>query len=316
VNYLVLHGTEDGDLSSFHGSRQFERIQFTDNQYWCKATLYIRGANHGQFNTVWGRHDQSGFGARFLNFSGIMPPDAQRQIAKVSISAFLEATLHGQTDYLTLFRTPQAGQKWLPPTVYRNKFQDSTYRFLATYEEDLDLTTTTLPGGSMLGENLSDWRERALEITWGDLDTHAVVLGWNPKESKATPSYALTLPRLEAVTHDDVLVFTLADTNEDETTPKSAAPIEFTLEMVGRGGAVTRTPIALGRQIETNVFKAAFARRVPPSELVFQSFEVPVAVDDLTMVRFVFDKSASGVVALDDVGFRARVPARAHALLP
>ena len=54
VNYLVLHGSYDADVSSYSGSRQLERVEFTDDQAWIKAGLYIHRANHGQFNSVWG----------------------------------------------------------------------------------------------------------------------------------------------------------------------------------------------------------------------------------------------------------------------
>ncbi|WP_394841236.1 hypothetical protein LZC95_29720 [Pendulispora brunnea] len=294
VNYFVLQGTEDGDMLSFHGSRQLERIKFTDHGDWCKTSLYIRGANHGQFNTVWGRYDLSGFGGRLLNLRGIMPPDAQRQVAKTTISAFLEATLHGRTEYLALFRDTRTGRNWLPPTDYRNKFEDSTYRFLATYEEDIDLTTTTAAGGLARGENLDAWGEQWLKLTWGDLDTSAVVLGWNAK--KDSPSYTLTVPGAAAAKAGDVLVFAMGNMGE--------TPVAFTVELVARGGEVQRTSLRLGPQIATNVYKASFAARVPKSELVFQSFEVPVTGGELEAVRFVFDPVAAGTVALDDVGLR------------
>ncbi|WP_394830547.1 hypothetical protein LVJ94_28980 [Pendulispora rubella] len=295
VNYFVLQGTEDGDMLSFHGSRQLERIKFTDERDWCKTSLYIRGANHGQFNTVWGRSDLSGFGGHLLNLRGIMPAEAQRQVAKTTISAFLEATLHGRSEYLALFRDTRTGRNWLPPTDYRNKFEDSTHRFLATYEEDIDLTTTTAAGGSARGENLDAWGEQWLKLTWGDLDTSAVVLGWNAK--KETPSYTLSVPAAAAPKKDDVLVFAMGNMGE--------TPATFTVELVNRGGEVQRTvPLRLAPPIVTNVYKASFAARVPKSELVFQSFEVPVNGSEVEAVRFVFDPSVAATVALDDVGVR------------
>ena len=294
VNYFVLQGTEDGDMLSFHGSRQLERIKFTDDGDWCKATLYIRGANHGQFNTVWGRTDLSGFGKHLLNLRGIMPPEAQRQVAKTTISAFLEATLRRKTEYLALFRDTRVGRSWLPPTDYRNKFEDSTYRFLATYEEDIDVTTTTAAGGSARGDKLDTWREQWLELTWGDLDTSAVVLGWKAKDE--APSYTLTVPAAAAPKKDDVLVFAMGNMGE--------TPVDFTVEVVAHGGEVQRTSLELPPQIVTNVYKAGFAERVPKSEFVFQSFELPVPGQGVEAVRFVFDPATAGTVALDDVGVR------------
>ena len=60
VNYFVLHGSWDGDMRSFHGSRVLERTKFKGDGDWFKASLYIHQANHGQFNTVWGRSDTGG----------------------------------------------------------------------------------------------------------------------------------------------------------------------------------------------------------------------------------------------------------------
>jgi hypothetical protein len=128
--------------------------------------LYIHGANHGQFNTVWGRSDQGWFGGRFLNLAGIMAPDDQRRIAKVFISAFVDATLHDRAGYALLFRDWRRGRAWLPAPVYLQDFEDAADRRIATFEEDLDLTTTTLPGGRIEAANLSEWKERELNIKW------------------------------------------------------------------------------------------------------------------------------------------------------
>ncbi|MDQ6830373.1 MAG: hypothetical protein M3081_16060, partial [Gemmatimonadota bacterium] len=51
VNYLVIHGSHDGDVSTFNGNRQWERIRFTDGKPWFKSAIYVYRANHGQWNT-------------------------------------------------------------------------------------------------------------------------------------------------------------------------------------------------------------------------------------------------------------------------
>ena len=85
-----------------------------------------------------------------------MPGEAQRQIAKTTIGAFLDATLHEETGYRTLFQDLRRGQAWLPDTIYLYQYQDAATQRVSTYEEDIDLTSTTLPGGSMCAENLGD----------------------------------------------------------------------------------------------------------------------------------------------------------------
>ena len=65
INYLSLQGSYDSDESSFFGYRQYQRIQFTDTAFHFKSGLYIHRANHGQFNTVWGKYD-GGVPSRWL----------------------------------------------------------------------------------------------------------------------------------------------------------------------------------------------------------------------------------------------------------
>ena len=56
INYLVLQGSHDADLYFFDGIQQYQRVSFSDpDSDWFKASLYIYRANHGQFNTTWGR---------------------------------------------------------------------------------------------------------------------------------------------------------------------------------------------------------------------------------------------------------------------
>ena len=57
VNYMVIHGSHDGDVSSFNGLRAYQRIRFTDGKPWFKTAWYVYRANHGQWNTVWGNKD-------------------------------------------------------------------------------------------------------------------------------------------------------------------------------------------------------------------------------------------------------------------
>ena len=97
VNYMVIHGSHDGDVSSFNGLRAFQRIRFTDGKPWFKTAWYVYRANHGQWNTVWGNKDNGPRSGRSLDLRGLITPEEQRQFSKVTIGAFLEATLHGKS---------------------------------------------------------------------------------------------------------------------------------------------------------------------------------------------------------------------------
>ncbi len=103
-NYFLIHGSHDGDVSTFSGLAQYERIRFTDGQPRFKAAIWVYRANHGQWNTVWGNKDNGPRSGRVLDLRGLLPPEDQRRFAEVYITAFLEATLNGRHEYLPMFR--------------------------------------------------------------------------------------------------------------------------------------------------------------------------------------------------------------------
>lgn len=181
VNYLVIHGSHDGDVSTFTGLRQWQRVKFTDGKPWFKSAWYVYRANHGQWNTVWGSTDDGPRSGRYLDLRGLLSPEEQRQFGKVVIGAFLEATLHNKREYLPLFRDHRVAGAWLPKTMYITRFQENGYKPLANFEEDVDVTTGSAPGVSLTGDSLATWKEEALNLRWNNtpMNDNAVLLGWN-----------------------------------------------------------------------------------------------------------------------------------------
>jgi hypothetical protein len=124
----------------------------------------------------------------------LIPGEEQRRISKTYISAFLEATLHERREYLPLFEDWRVGRDWLPDTLYVNRYQDASYVPLVSFQEDADPATTTVPGGSIAGENLSVWHEGHIPWREGDRDYNGVFLGWNRAKGAPAATYTLTLP--------------------------------------------------------------------------------------------------------------------------
>ena len=184
VSYFVLHGSQDGDVRSFMGSQQYERIKFSDSLYHFKSGLYIFGANHGQFNTSWGDNDSGRPFAGLLNFQQMLAKEDQEKIAEVYISAFLEATLHEAYEYLPLFADSRTGRNWLPETLYLNQFEDSNAEFICTYDEDLDISTNSENNIALASTNLTVWKEQEIRLQWQKKGSRAVVLGWHYEEDK------------------------------------------------------------------------------------------------------------------------------------
>lgn len=186
VNYLVFHGSHDGDVSSFMGLRQYQRVRFTDGAPRFKAAVFVYRANHGQWNTVWGAHDGGPRSGRWLDLRTLMPGEEQRQMAKVYVASFLEATLKEDERYLPLFRDHRIASNWLPKTMYITRFEESSFRPLATFEEDIDVTTGTLPGITLRGDSLAVWKENWLQLRSANTPSESssqynnvLTVGWN-----------------------------------------------------------------------------------------------------------------------------------------
>ena len=206
VNYMVFHGSHDGDVTSFHGLRLYKRVKFTDDQPRLKTAVWVYRANHGQWNTVWGAHDNGPRSGRILDLRALMPGEDQRRFAEIYISAFLETTLRDDSRYLPMFRDHRVIGGWLPKTMYVTRFQTESFRTLADFEEDIDVTSGTHPGVRMRGDSLSTWREARIGLrssnrpeTSASQDNQAVWLGWNNRIAGAdtlgpAAAYTIELP--------------------------------------------------------------------------------------------------------------------------
>lgn len=214
VNYLVFHGANDGDVQSFAGLRQYERTEFTDSAYYFKSAVYIYGANHGQFNTTWGNRDAGFPYGSLLNVDALMPMEDQLTIGKTYISAFLQTTLQGKKEYEALFKDHRAGEQWLPETIYLNQYQNSDWKMLVDFEEDLDLTTTS-SDGNISAKNLTVWREQLVSMKWGNKATRAAYIGWDSLAYEAdTASFMIALNEPIDAATTSTLTFELSESKE------------------------------------------------------------------------------------------------------
>lgn len=231
VNYFIIQGGHDADVSIFFGNRQYQRVTFSDDNYWCKASLYVYEANHGQFNTTWGRTDFYAPMSWLLNLKPLLLQEDQIKIAKFFIAAFLQATIKEKREYLHLFRNHRLAAGLLPETIYVNRFEDSTFLEVTGFEEDIDPLTTSLKGGTLKGENLAVWSEDRLYFRQGmSQENHVVRLGWDNEEKKKekekqdAAKYIIELPGQFAGSNgigaETLLVFSICDSGEEPPEPE------------------------------------------------------------------------------------------------
>jgi dienelactone hydrolase len=334
VNYLVIQGGHDADVTTFLGLRQYNRVRFTDDNFWFKCAIYVYRANHSRFNAAWGRVDTTGLDGWFINEKPIMDPDQQRQVAKVLVSAFLEATLKGRDEYAPIFQDARRAGPWLPEDIYVDRYEDSTFRVIADFEEDYDVTTATIYGGELLGENLATWKEADVPYRTNDGATQencTVVLGWDDEyDDDGDPntidigSYTITLSRDATeeldVSKDAKLVFSVGAEDPDET-----EPLDLTIELRDRDGNRARLPLSsvgpVHPALPVRLCKWKWLEKKEFdefSERLLQTYEIPIQQfvesipsfepSELARIRFVFDRSSWGTIMLDDVGISNGAP--------
>ncbi len=208
VDYLVFHGSHDGDVTSFHGLRIWDRLQFTDGGDYFKSAIYMYRANHGQWNSVWNSFDNGPRSPRILDLRYLVPPADQRRFAELYVTAFLEASLKDDDRWLSMFRDHRVIGQWLPETMYITRLQHSSFRALADFESDVDVTTGAVEGLRLRGDSLATWREERLLLrssnratTSASQENQAVRLGWNNRLAGADTTrmgpvarYELALP--------------------------------------------------------------------------------------------------------------------------
>jgi dienelactone hydrolase len=334
VNYLTVHGNMDGDVQSFEGVGQYSRVGFTGKDYRFRSSLYIVGANHGQFNTTWENMDTRPFMGWSLDTSRLMAREAQRDVARVYFSAFLEIVFNDKLEYLPLLKDARHGANWLPNTFYINQFSDSNENIVIDFENDIELSTLDLDTGKVTTENLSRWYEVANELKFDELDTHSVVVAWDKDVFSETASINFSLGKPVA---GDVLVASLSSAGISSTPPdweksneevvvdseqnsngtgdSESKLLDWTIELVdskgNRASALLSHDSKLYPLIKGIPYRAKFLDSTKPEEVLFRRFEIPISAfkavnaefdsEAITEIKFVFDQSEKGAIILDSI---------------
>ncbi|WP_162341500.1 alpha/beta hydrolase family protein [Paenibacillus paridis] len=337
VNYLTLQGARDADVNNFYGDRQYSRTTFQEQANQFKAALYIADANHSQFNSDWGRMDERPPGGLFLSRKQLLKAEEQRQISKVYVSAFLQATLLGDTSYKSLFKDYRVGLAWLPQTLYTNRYEEAQFTEIARYDNETRKTSLK-DGVKATATGMKEWQIASAEDRDGkNKGTKGIELEWH----EAGAEYELVLSPettlgAEGMTESN-LVFSMANLERDllgtegeqdaanstsvdaELPPLPVVEIEVTtLDGESRELELADVmPVAppaytsfmtfawLEERIKDEKYKEAtepvFQTYVLPMEQ-FSSSDSLITPKDISRIKFRF-VSGPGKVMLDDIGF-------------
>ena len=304
VDYLVLQGGADGDVRSFWGSRQFDRIEYSGDSRHIASAVYVHGANHGQFNRLWGRVDLN-FLLGFINRGSIMDREEQERVARVFITSFLEASLRDQDIFERVFSTPTMANRWLPEVAYVSQFATSDLAVLAGFQEDADPFTGTVPGSRVSAEGLTEWQERRSTLgSQGSRDRAALHLAWEQSQT-IDAQWSLAVPSPIEVDPEDALLISVANRSAE------MSGVTFTIRLRDSQGRHAEVDLQ-----SISPLPAPFAYRMlkPPLrvafewEPVFSTYSIPLSqfqgenastsLSEILQIQLVFDRSPAGRIAI------------------
>ena len=309
IDYLVLQGANDQDISVFLGNEQYENVSFSKDGYYIASSLYIAGANHGQFNTEWGEYDIGRPFSLWLNVKNFITAEEQQEILKIASLVFLDKSLKGNDTYADFLTDYAKYATYLPKTLYVQQYETSDISFITDYEEDSDLETA--PGGSISAEHFTMWTEEELaysEFAMGKRENHAVRLKW--KETEAA-YYEIALDEPMAMGEGGIC-FDAMDLREEA----ESEPMDFSVVLTDIHGncAVSSVsdsvilypafPVKLSK-IQYLTGKNEYKRQLQTVHITADQFADENGFDkeQIKSIRFVFDRLENGAVNLDNIAF-------------
>lgn len=341
VNYLSLQGSYDSDEVSFWGMRPYRRLSFTDSLDFFKAGVYLHHANHGQFNSTWGKSDFGAPAKWLLNLAPLLEDKEQQEAAKVFIVAFAEAALKNNTSYLPIFKNIGLAREWLPKEFYLTHFATSKESTLIDFEDDIDITTAK-DSIKLHGYHMALWKEENLQTRdENSQDNNAVILGWDYKKGMKADSlsvYEIEFPteRFPKIGVNGELKISIGagnkewlktleegqeeGENQEEKEDREEKLHDFTIRITDSLGLTSAIKVSAIKQIAPRLktrftkFKFLDKQMIGDEwEVQLQTFHFPLKtfigqnleldVQHLKKIEFIFDQTLSGVVVLDDIGF-------------
>ncbi|HET8926178.1 MAG TPA: hypothetical protein VFN26_24555 [Candidatus Acidoferrum sp.] len=313
ADYFVMHGTHDGDVSDFEGYRAFDRAQpVTSPGTATKSLLWVYGAIHNQWNTMWGTADPC-----LVNPAGqIISATDEQSIGKAFFSAYFQMTLQHKHRYARLFEGKVRFPSMPSGITLMTQYQSEDRVFIDNYEQGPNLATGSFPG--VTNANVSGLLSPYQHYTFSDdgppfylwEQTDGLVGGWNSSSAE----YEIDVPPALAaqISTHPVLSLRVGQVFESpavKNTPGVNQDFSIVLEL---GPGVVTNPLHASA---FNVLPYPVATTPCPwgggPKSVLQTVRIPLHefvehhhnwhLHNLSKIRLKFDQKPSGLVAIDDI---------------
>jgi hypothetical protein len=296
-NYFLIHGSRDGDVSSFAGYNTYNRTHAVDlanatvSDGKLKALLWVYGANHNQFNSVWASETPP---------ATTMPRAGQEQIAKVHLGALAQTLLLNRPEYLDVLKDHGLAATWVPAgTNCVSQYQDPERVFVQHNQESLAAPQVSSPvQGTVSADAVISSRQLIDLVNAGaPVTTITLRLEWNAPGARF-------LLRVDPITLPAEKYSALVLRVGQSTEAKNAAnrDQDFTLELSSGARTAAIPASALHRLLYPDVVFGA-------GKIVMQTLRLPlnrlaelgIELSDLRAIAFVLDKRSTGALYVGDL---------------
>jgi hypothetical protein len=296
-NYFLIHGSRDGDVSTFEGYNTFSRAHAVDlanptvSDGRFKALLWVYRANHNQFNTTWPSETPP---------ATTLPRAEQEQIARVHLGALAAALLQDRAGHRDVLRDHAVASAWVPArTLCVSQYQDPDRVFLQHNQEGLAPPQVSSPvQGTVTADGVVSARgffnlvnafqpspAITLQLKWTTLGAR-IVLDIDPETLPAERYNVLSLRVGQSIEAPNVQ-------GRDQ---------DFTLEV----SSASRTAAVRASSVHRLVFPDVV---FGAAKIVMQSLRLPLArlselgveLRDIRSIALVFDQRPAGVLYVGDL---------------
>jgi hypothetical protein len=295
--YFLLHGSRDGDVSTFEGYNTYNRAHAVDlanptaSDGKVKALLWSYGANHNQFNSVWPSETPP---------ATTMPRVDQEQVAKVYIGALAHALLLDRAEYQEVLRDHAAAQTSFPTGAnFVSQYQDTDRVFLQHEQESLAAPQISLPvQGTVAADAVVAVRQLKDLVNAGAAQsTITLRLEWSAAGARLLLNIApATVPA------ERYKVLSLRVGQSAEAKNAVDRDQDFTIEVSSGSRTAAVAASSVHRLLYPDVVFGA-------GKIVMQTLRLPISrlqdlgiePRDIRRVALVFDKRATGTVYVGDI---------------
>lgn len=309
ADYYIMHGTHDGDVSSFGGHRCYDRaFPVTQRTGKFKGLLWIHGANHGQWNSRWERCCDR----NIVPFSALISSSDQKLIGETYMSAFFLAGLKGWTSY-KYFLNGEVSFTSLPRSIPMvTRFQDPDKVFLNHYDEDDDEATgslgtvTNAPSGTFVNyDDIAFTDTDDPHFLWGETD--GLIVGWDA----GTPEVHIDIEKDEGQFEDfEFVAFHVGQTFESSPTLNAVGvDMDFNVQLEFSGTTGPERPISTYGSL---IYPLEISPAFEGIKSVQQTIRIPLAdlfgattvdINEITRIRLKMNARTTGNVAIDEIQF-------------